>query len=360
MDECRGPLVTVVGTPDAAADISLAVGSDGIRVRDARGELQAIAGCRQVDEHEALCPPNAPYAQAEVQTSDREDRVVLTGVAARVHAGGGNDVVLGSFGDDLFDGGAGADLLDPGAGINEVRIADELDRVDGTRGYDRVSFADASGPVTVDLATGTVDGAPRLTRVEAVLGSRGDDRLLGSDRSDEVLDGHDGRDVIRGRGGADILVSGYGSDRLFGGPGDDLLIADGRTCPSRRTEAQSASCAREDTARDVLDCGPGRTDRVERVRRGDTAIGGCERAVLLGSRFVLHRLAGGDLRLFVPRCVCRAVTISVRDRAGRLLARRRERIRSRPELVTLRGLRRDRLTVVVKAGTRVGGLTWRR
>lgn len=109
-------------------------------------------------------------------------------------------------GDDLLEGGDGDDSLWGGGGS------------------DTASYAGASGPVFVSLASGSASGAgdDQLHDIENVLGSAHDDQLLGSDGAN-VLTGGGGHDYIRAAGGNDVLSGGDGDDYLGGGLGDDLV-----------------------------------------------------------------------------------------------------------------------------------------
>lgn len=101
----------------------------------------------------------------EVDGGAGRDRVFGDSGNDTVRGGAGSrDVVNGSLGDDEVDGGRGKrDVLVGGVGH---------DRVDGGPGaHDIASYMSAGGPVTVDLAHGTVRGAEqeRLVGIEDVL-----------------------------------------------------------------------------------------------------------------------------------------------------------------------------------------------
>jgi Ca2+-binding RTX toxin-like protein len=211
------------------------------------------------------------------------DRVFGDSGNDTVRGGPGNrDVVNGSLGDDEIDGGRGKrDVLVGGIGH---------DRIDGGPGAgDVASFMSAGGPVTVDLAHGTVSGAEqeRMVGVEDVLTAPATDpgglgiRVQlgqGAPGSSLAITGGEGADsaavgfwrtryvVSPGTGGAvrieggrvsSISVSlgagddrvafdrslppgvsvvvdgGQGSDWLRGGPGGDTLYGGDDTEPDR-------------------------------------------------------------------------------------------------------------------------------
>ncbi len=139
------------------------------------------------------------------------------------------DLLIGSGGVNHLTGGDGNDVLEGGGGI---------DVLDGGGGTDIASYIDATGPVTVNLATGVVtgpDGGDALISIEGVFGSAFADRLTGGDVAIEFLRGNGGDDVIAGGGGeldwADyqnapsaVTVS-LATGRSSGGDGNDTLIA---------------------------------------------------------------------------------------------------------------------------------------
>lgn len=122
--------------------------------------------------------------------------------------GDGNDAIFGEGGDDELGGGAGNDTLDGGAGEDLVR------------------YLDASGGVTLNLATGTASdgdgGTDVLTSIEHAHGSENGDSLTGDTGANE-LSGFGGDDSLYGGVGADTLLGGAGYDYLEGGSGDDEL-----------------------------------------------------------------------------------------------------------------------------------------
>jgi methionine-rich copper-binding protein CopC/Ca2+-binding RTX toxin-like protein len=116
-----------------------------------------------------------------------------------------NDSIVGSDGNNFLSGERGNDTVDGGAG------------------RDTANYSQASGGVTVSLATGTASGADDLDvliRIENVRGSEYADTLTGDDQ-DNILQGRAGDDVITGGGGNDTLHGGAGNDSLEGGAGTD-------------------------------------------------------------------------------------------------------------------------------------------
>jgi Ca2+-binding RTX toxin-like protein len=134
---------------------------------------------------------------------------VLSGSNERdvLRGGGGSDRLTGADGGDVLDGGVGRDTLDGGGGV------------------DWATYATAGSAVTVNLGKAGFQntgggGVDRLTSIENLIGSGGDDRLIG-DRADNDLKGGAGNDNLNGRGGDDILDGGAGNDVMHGGAGFD-------------------------------------------------------------------------------------------------------------------------------------------
>ena len=173
-----------------------------------------------------------------------------------------NDTITGDSGDNVLTGGAGNDTLDGGAGTDTASYAaaaagitvdlsngtagndgdggnDVLSNIenvtgsafndtitgdsgnnaiDGGSGIDTVSYADASGGVTVNVSTGTAtgDGTDTLTGIENVTGSGYADTITGSS----------GVNTLVGGAGNDTLNGGNGLDNLTGGSGADTFMFD--------------------------------------------------------------------------------------------------------------------------------------
>lgn len=145
---------------------------------------------------------------------------------------GGNDVLMGGPGIDKIDGGADDDRLDGNEGDDLIRGGDGADfifgledndlidggagddNLNGGDGVDTVSYATATGNVTVSLDSGTATGAAgndTLSTFENVMGSAFNDNLTG-DSGDNLLEGGDGFDTLRGGLGNDYLDGGLGTD----------------------------------------------------------------------------------------------------------------------------------------------------
>ncbi|MBJ7484362.1 calcium-binding protein [Brevundimonas sp.] len=121
--------------------------------------------------------------------------------------------LFGLGGDDRLTGGVGNDTLDGGDGNDVLRGELGNDTLIGGSGFDVADYSQASGTVTVDLATGLASGAAgsdTLTGVESIIGSAYRDFLTGGD----------GADVIRPGGGFDQVAGGGGTDTFVFASGD--------------------------------------------------------------------------------------------------------------------------------------------
>lgn len=183
------------------------------------------------------------------------DNDLITGLAGndRINARGGDDTVFGGFGDDTIAGGdgnddlrgsdgndvmageggndlmlgeAGNDTLNGGGGNDTLEGGPGADRLVGGDGFDFASYARETGPVNIDMETGTYRGtdgvADTVFQIEGVIGSNFDD-VLASLAAGATIDGRGGNDRIGGRNGRDVLFGGDGNDTINGGGGNDVI-----------------------------------------------------------------------------------------------------------------------------------------
>jgi Ca2+-binding RTX toxin-like protein len=157
-----------------------------------------------------------------------------------LYGNGGSDVLIGGRELDILVGGPGADYLDGGIDDDELNPGEGDDVIvggegpltcDGDCSADYLLYAEAPGPVTVDLEKGTAStgawGTDTFVEVEAVIGSAFDDVLKGSFESN-VLQGGDGNDSLEGLGGNDGLYGDGGFDTADGGSGTDFCDTESR------------------------------------------------------------------------------------------------------------------------------------
>lgn len=206
---------------------------------------------------ETTCDGQVPtiVAVAGVPTTGTPGDDVILGTSGRdvIDGGAGNDTICGLAGADTLTGGAGndrlfgglddeyvpddgyaGDVLVPGPGDDYVDLGDDpvsatVDYVDRLADYDRVSYADASGPVVVDLSAGTATGEGTDTIVVpahsgGIIGSAFDDELTGTDLADRIQGGR-GNDHIEALGGDDDIEPGRGNDVVRGGDGDEIIVS---------------------------------------------------------------------------------------------------------------------------------------
>lgn len=156
----------------------------------------------------------------------------------------GNDNIAGRGGNDILDGGAGSDGLRGGPGndlylpgpsaLATIGVPDSVSDDGPLSDIDTLSYANATGPVGIDL--NPLDGDQSfgwargllVSGIERVIGSAFDDVIFGKDMpervggtADDTLIGGDGDDQLFGLSGNDVLVGGEGIDLLFGGSGRD-------------------------------------------------------------------------------------------------------------------------------------------
>jgi Ca2+-binding RTX toxin-like protein len=205
---------TVVGTSGADV-IEPAFGNDNVsggagddRYLEAadRGDDE-VDGGPGVDSYEHTDTSIASL-RVDLRLTGRQDTGVLGNDALAeiedVFAGNGDDVLIGSDASNLLGAADGDDLIEGLGGA--------LDMLGGSNGVDTLSYAGATGAVTVDLeAVGSQDtggaGTDQVDSFESLTGSPFADTLLGSALGNrfEVRDG--AGDAVTCRGGADTVIA---------------------------------------------------------------------------------------------------------------------------------------------------------
>ncbi|WP_068117084.1 M10 family metallopeptidase C-terminal domain-containing protein [Tropicimonas marinistellae] len=144
-----------------------------------------------------------------------------TGAASRGHAEGDRlksiENLSGSTHNDLLVGDEKVNLLRGLGGNDTLRGSAGKDTLIGGGGYDTASYKGSEASVEIHLGKErTVGGHAQgdlLIGIEAIEGSRHQDRLIGDSGSNR-LDGGGGRDTLRGGLGDDILIGGGGGDKF--------------------------------------------------------------------------------------------------------------------------------------------------
>ena len=190
-----------------------------------------------------------------------------------VIGGAGNDVLKGDDGDNVFVGGAGDDVID------------------GRGGFDTLDLSGATGPVTVDVAAGTVSGAglgsDRFMNIEKLLFGAADDIVTGGNGDDafdggagnDSLKGGAGNDTLRGDAGQDTIDGGSGDDAVFGGLGNDVIK--GGSGVDRLDGGEGDDAIDAGSGNDVLLGGAG-NDRLDAGSGDDRIEGGAGADILTG------------------------------------------------------------------------------
>ncbi|WP_159083687.1 calcium-binding protein [Nocardioides terrigena] len=210
------------------------------------------------------------YRTDPVVGTPGDDVILGTSGADTIDGAGGNDIICGFASEDHITGGTGddrlfggldrhyegddspyvGDLLVPGPGDDHVDLGVDLDSLKLCDCYtymtpDRVSYADSTTGVKVDLATGLATGEGRDSIVGdghfGVIGSAFDDHLIGTD-------------------GPNDIEAGVGADTVDAGAGDDWVYLD---APPVRRELNGTTTDSTPLADDgdTLDAGEG-DDRI--------------------------------------------------------------------------------------------------
>lgn len=152
--------------------------------------------------------------------------------------GAGNDTISGGDGNDTLSGGAGDDILQGENGDDLLSGGQGGDLLFGGLGSNRVTYADATTGVVVDLAAQIAfDGASfdYMELIGNATGSAFADDLSGSNEAndlaggagDDVLTGAGGNDTLNGGTGTDVAVlSGVRADYVFATTGSGYQVTD--------------------------------------------------------------------------------------------------------------------------------------
>jgi len=164
-----------------------------------------------------------------VVSTDFADTLIGNAEANSLNGRGGNDSLVGAAGNDSLDGGSGNDTLNGGSGNDTLN--------GGAGGFDVANYSGASGPLTVNLATGTKTGGDgsidTLLNIEQVWGGAFNDVLIG-DGNNNLLRGNLGDDTLDGGAGTDTADYSQASGSVTvnlatgtasGADGNDTLVS---------------------------------------------------------------------------------------------------------------------------------------
>jgi Ca2+-binding RTX toxin-like protein len=127
----------------------------------------------------------------------------------QLHAGAGDDTVMGGNFNDTISGGDGNDYIDGRRGNDSMGAGD---------GDDTIIGSDWDGTDEDWIYAGAGN--------DSVFGGGGHDTIYGGEGNDTLVGGF-GLDLILGGDGDDIIFGGEGYDELFGGEGADKFVASG-------------------------------------------------------------------------------------------------------------------------------------
>jgi Ca2+-binding RTX toxin-like protein len=218
--EVESGRVVLRAAPNERNEVTVSTLFGAIFVRDDAAQLFAGAGCARQDSGVVAC---RGASTARLELGDGGD-TAISGVAADIRGGAGNDVITGSARSDALDGGDGADRIDGGLGA---------DTINGGAGTDTVLYSTRAARVFVDLDGAADDGQAGegdrvATDVESMVGSSHDDTLVGN-AANNSIQGGPGRDQLFGQDGFDTLDGGTGADTLSGGNDVDTITYESRT-----------------------------------------------------------------------------------------------------------------------------------
>lgn len=140
-----------------------------------------------------------------------------------------SDQLVGDDGPNVFIGGAyrGGDVIEGRGGDDQVwMLYGGKNTLDGGAGTDWITWGVTDGPMEVDLAAGTAEGAftsNEIVAFEDVTGSASNDKLFG-DAGENHIYGSRGDDEVYGREAGDVLDGGDGVDVADGGEGADQCV----------------------------------------------------------------------------------------------------------------------------------------
>jgi Ca2+-binding RTX toxin-like protein len=273
---------------------------------DGDTDYPADPGCESPEDDTEAPDPTTPKCRGferlpgtHVIGTDGSDN--LTGTPGRdVICGlGGKDTLSGGRGDDVLVGGGGDDTLEAGAGADRLLGQEGDDKLRGRDGSDLADFREGPAKVDVSLTVGVGKGAGRdkLSSIEAVIGTRGRDKIVGNGKGN-LIAGLGGGDSLKGRGGGDRLEGGPGSDKLDGGGANDTLRGDaGRDSVSyasadNRVQVDLARARARGEGSDSL----GSIEKVKGTRFGDGLKGDGEANTLIGGggKDKISGKGGGD------------------------------------------------------------------
>jgi hypothetical protein len=153
------------------------------------------------------------FGQNQTYTGTQNLGIAFGTIIENVHAGAGNDTIVGNTADNGLFGGAGDDAIDGGDGANYLR---------GDEGDDSITGGSAFDDINGNMGNDTLHGG---AGDDWVVGGKDNDLQFG-DAGGDVVWGNLGNDTLDGGDGADHVRGGQGDDSVSGGAGDDYVSGD--------------------------------------------------------------------------------------------------------------------------------------
>lgn len=184
--------------------------------------------------------------------------------------------IEGSMYNDTLSGNSGANIIDGMDGNDLIEGGDGNDTLIGGLGIDVLSYASATGGITVSLMLSSAQntknaGLDTVSGFENVIGSNYGDTVSG-DNNNNMIRGMGGNDTLEGNGGDDFLYGLDGNDILVGGSGNDTLVG-----------GNGIDTVRYSTATAGVKVGLGLTTAQNTIGAGTDTVLGCEN--LYGSNY---------------------------------------------------------------------------
>ncbi|MEM7060372.1 MAG: calcium-binding protein [Pseudomonadota bacterium] len=187
------------------------------------GDVTAQFNAAQITQFGIFSSQNfAATGNQTIEISMADQTVLnLSGVTIAGFTDAGDTIrIVGDSDDETITGTSTADTILADSGNDTIEGGLGNDSLNGGTGTDTVSYANASGGVTVNIdinSASGADGTDTLTGFENIIGSGFVDNLFGDGNANVIFGGGGGEFFLFGNGGQDSLFGGEGND--FVGPG---------------------------------------------------------------------------------------------------------------------------------------------
>jgi Ca2+-binding RTX toxin-like protein len=231
-DDARGALTqgangsTTASQPSSGSGASVSYGHGNVFYTASDGQTNKVLVTQTTGSSGAEIAFDETGA-AEIQDGDGPGGCVASGKRASCPAGSRLIVQLGDM-DDQIDAKAitgAAAVIEGGAGNDGIMGTRQSDLIVGQLGGDTIVGLDGSD----DLRGGGYTIALPGDGDDTMIGGSGNDRMYGGDGNDRIADefmnGGSGDDRLEGGAGNDELSGGSGHDEIYGSDGQDTLYA---------------------------------------------------------------------------------------------------------------------------------------